>query len=413
MRISSGDFRRRLLPILLAQLAGLACGLAGVRLTSRLVAPEDYGVYGVAVTVAAVGVSVIYAGLVKFVSRHWQASGDRRGLAAEVAAAALRRAPWLLAATLGAGWLVAPAQAPAIGPLLFGCALLLALAQLAQSALQAARDHWRDFGVSAGMSVVRSFAPPLLYAATGAGVAALLAGVLLQGLTGALLGVWQVAKTWGGRRPEPAPRQLTPVYDGPRFVTLAVAGWVLLGLNRWIIAWFFGAEAAGYYTLAAGIGSVLPTMLGMTLLQYLQPVWFAQAEDTEAARRRLRRDVDLTAALFTGLGLAIAWAVHAAMPWLIGPLVSARYAAAADWVFAAGCSTVAATAGLYYHALLLAAHRERSCSAADLGGAAGLIAGGLASAAAGPGWFKLWLVVSPAVPWLVNRTVAHRAVRIA
>ena len=69
--------------------------------------------------------------------------------------------------------------------------------------------------------------------------------------------------------------------------------------------------------------------------------------------------------------------------------------------------------GLFYHAMLLAARREKDCTVADLGGAACLILGSVASAAAGLAWFQGWLVVSPAVPWLVNRTLARRALAAA
>ena len=402
------DARRRLPPILLAQGVGLACGLAGVRLTSQLVSPADYGVYGVCTTMATVGVAVVYAGLVKFVSRHWQGATDRPGLAREVLLSAARKTPWLLAATFVAAWVVAPTRPVIVGACLFAAALLLALAQFAQSALQAAREHWRDLGVSAGMSITRSFLPPILYATTGAGLLALLGGFVLHAATGALLAAGQTARWRRPTAPRSEGRQLTAVYDGPRFVVLAIAAWVLLGVNRWIAAGFFGAETAGYFVLASSLGAILPTMLGMACLQFVQPVWFARPADGDP--RALLRAVDRVAAGYTLLAVATAAAIEAAMPWLIGPLVGARYAAATDFVFAAGCAATATTTGLFFHALLLAAHRERDCFAADLAGAVVLAGGGLASAAAGVGAFKLWLMLSPLAPWLVNRTLARRAV---
>jgi O-antigen/teichoic acid export membrane protein len=411
MKISPEDFRQRLLPIVSAQVVGLACGVVGVRLTSQLVDPTDYGLYGIFVSLATIGATVIYVGLVKFVSRHWQGTADRAGLVREILAAMLRKTPWLVAAAAGAALWIAPAEKLSFGALLFASAFLLTLTQLAQSAMQAAREHWRDFGLSCGVSVTRSFAPPLLYAATGAGLTALLSGFLLQAFTGALLGAWTMRRWWRAAAPsEKRAATLTAVYDGPRFVTLAVAGWILVGLNRWLVAWFFGTEMAGYFTLAGNIGTILPSMLGMVMLQYYQPLWFAGPTDDEPSRRRLLRDVDKVALVYTLLAVTLALALSGSMPLLIGPLVSPKYLPAAEFVLVAGCSTVSITTGLFFHAMLLAARRERDCSTVDLSGAAILVMGGLVSAAAGLTWFKGWLVVSPVVPWLVNRPLARRSI---
>ena len=410
MRISPADLRQRLLPIVLAQATGLACGIAGVKLTSRLVAPEDYGTYGIFVSLASVGAGVIYAGMVKYVSRHWQDAPDRPALARAILAGTLRKTPWLLGAVVAATLLAAPGQKFAYGTLLFASALFLTLLQLAQSALQAARENWRDCGISAGVSVARSFGPPLLYAATGAGRLALLAGFALQALLGALLGGWNMRR-WRPRAAGPAPaRAIDPFYEGPRLVTLALAAWVLAGLNRWLVAWFFGAEVAGHFTLASNIGAIVPTMLGMVIMQYAQPHWFAADIGSREARLRLFRDVDRVALAYTAGAVALLVLLQLAMPRLIGVLVDERYAFATHFVLVTGCSTTALTIGMYYHTLLFAAKRERACTLTDLSGAAGTIAGGLVTAAAGLAWFRGWLILSLLVPWLVNRTLARRAV---
>ncbi len=409
MKITSDDFRQRLLPILCSQAVGLACGVVGVRLTSQLVDPADYGVYGVFVSLASIGVGVVYAGLIKFVSRNWQGSIDRPGLTSEVLAATLRKTPWLLAACVGATLLAAPGHKVIFGGLLFASAFLLALTQLAQSALQAAREHWRDLGLAASVSVTRSFAPPLLYRATGAGLTALLIGFVLQSLVGVLLGTVQLRRWWRGARAESATRILTPIYDGPRFVILAIAAWILAGMNRWLVAWLFGAETAGYFNLASNIGFILPNVFGTVILLYVQPQWFALVINHPEARRKLLREVDRVALIYTLLALGMAAGIHAGMPLLIGPLVSVRYLSATTFVLMTGCSTVSLTVGIFYHVMLLAARRERACTKADLGGAACLILGSVVSASAGLAWFKGWLVLSPVVPWLVNRTLARRA----
>ncbi|MDO8543007.1 MAG: hypothetical protein Q7S40_21390 [Opitutaceae bacterium] len=410
MRITAEDFRQRLVPIVAAQGFGFACGFAGVWLVSKWVEPADYGAYGVFATLATVGASVVYAGLLKFLNRHWHLAPDRGALLRETLTAMGRKTPWLLAVCTAATILARPEQTWIYGAFLFATAIFVSLAQLAQSALQAAQEHWRDLGVSVGISLTRSFAPPLFYVGTGAGVVALFAGFLLQALVGTLLGAVQLARWQQPKHLGAGTATLTPVYEGPRFVALAAAGWILAGVNRWIVAAFFGAEPAGYYTLAANLGGILPFMAGMVFLQFMQPQWFAAECESMVHRENLLRDVDRVAFAYTVLALALAAIVHLAMPLLTGPVIDIRYRNAEEFVFVAGCSTTAVTTGLYFHAMLMAAKRERSCFTADLSGAGCLITGGILSAAAGLTWFKLWLAVSPLVPWLVNRTVARRAV---
>ena len=79
-----------------------------------------------------------------------------------------------------------------------------------------------------------------------------------------------------------------------------------------------------------------------------------------------------------------------------------------------GCFGVAIITGQFFHAMLLTAHKERKCATSDLSGAAVLAAGGvLAAALGGEAWFLRWLLVTPLVPWAVNRTLARRAMVVS
>lgn len=404
----SPELHRHLVPIVLAQGIGLACGIAGVRLVSAWVAPADFGALAVFVSAAGVGASVIFAGLVKFVSRHWRESPDRAGLLRAVAAALVRKSVWLLPVAVGAAWLAAPEGKRLLyAALFFACAFLLGAVQLAQSSLQAMREHYRDLGLAATLSIGRSFLPPLLYATTAGGLAALLVGFSLHALVAVAVGAWLLGTWW--RQPLGAPTTLPATYEGWRFVLLALAGWALLGMNRWLVAALFGIEAAGFFALAANIGAILPTMAGSVLLQFFQPGWFALPSETPRERQALARSVDAVAFAHALLGLLLVLALHRAMPLLVGTLVDERYRPAAQFVFAAGCATLAYTLGSFYHALLIAARLERSCFHVDLSGAAILVAGSAASALAGMDWFTRWLILSPVVPLLVNRQLARRA----
>ena len=397
----------RLVPITLAQVIGLACGVAGVKLASRLVPPAVYGNYGVFLTFTPLGMWVVHAGLVKFVGRHWAAASNRGALAREVAVAALRKTLWLLPAAAAAAGLMAKSGWFAVFPAVFLAAALLSCGALAQAALQAARDHWRDLAVSSVGSVTRSFVPPLWFALAGGSVMALYGGYCVHAAALALTGVWALHRYW--QPGTTAARELTPVYEGSLFVFLAVAGWMVSGLNRWLMALFFGPEETGFFSLAGNLSILVPSMLGTIFLQYFQPGFFAAASEEPGPRRALARRVDRVALVHAGIALVGLMVLRAIAPLLVGPLIAEKYRPALDLLIPAGCSACAVTTGLFYHSLLLAGRRERACGRVELAAAVVLVAGGLASAAGGEPWFLRWLLLSPVVPWVVNRPLARRA----
>jgi O-antigen/teichoic acid export membrane protein len=408
MKLTLDDIRHRLIPLLLAQGIGLACGIIGVRLASHWVPPGVYGHYGVFLSLTPIGMWVIFTGLNKFAARHWLESPDRAGLLREVLAAAVRRMPWLALAVAGLTFVASPGM-----PVLFGGILLLATAALgvshfAQTTLQASRRHWADCSITASGAVSRALVPLLLYGFVSASFTALLGGFLLHTVLVAAMSVWWLRDSWKNPAAQ-RPRQLTATYAGPLFITLAIAGWVLGGMNRWVVAGLYGEETAGYFTLAGNIALILPSMLGSIMLQFVQPVWYAAYDESMASRNHLLRQADRIAFIYGGLAVAGILALHFLMPRLVGPLVSTRYAAATDMVLPAGFFAVAVTTGYFYHTLLLAVRREKACATSDLSGAACLVVGSLVSALAGWEWFIGWLVCTPLIPWLVVRPLARRA----
>ncbi len=395
-----------LLPIVLAHAVGLLCGLAGVKLSSWLVPPTDFGRYGVFLTFTPLGMWVVHAGVIKYVSRQWAEAADRGAMLRAVIAAAGRKLPWLAGAAAVAAVLIAGRGAAVVFPAVLLAALLLSGGAIAQTALQAARQHWRDLAVSGTGSVTRSFLPPLLYAAAGGSVLALYGGFCLHAFALAAAGAWALRACW--RPAGPPAARLAASYEGPMFIVLAATAWILLSLGRWLTAAFFGADATGYFVLAGNLAALVPSMLLTILLQFQQPVFFSLASEDPGPRRELARRVDRTALAHAALTLAGLVALRLVAPALIGPLISARYAAAIPWLLPAGCAVLAVSSGGFYHSLLLAGRRERACGPVELTAAAVLIAGALATAAVGELWFQRWLLFSPVVPWLVNRPFARR-----
>jgi hypothetical protein len=322
MSSPSATSRLRIVPILLAQGFGVFCGVAGVKLNSHLIPPDALGVYGVFLTLAPIGMWVVHAGLVKFVARHWAVSPARTALARDVVACWARRLPWLALAALPGALFTArlspAADAVSLSAGLFGAASLLALIALAQSALQAEGAHWRDCVVSMSSSASRTFAPPLLFIASGGAMAALWLGFGVHAVVTTVVATWALRMYWKRSDVAAAKPLLSAAYSGPMFVSLAAAGWILAGMNRWIVAGFFGQTEAGYFTLAGGAAVVLASTLGAVFVQYLQPGIFALADTRPANRAMLARRVDLIALAYTIAGLLAVGALAWGGPWRLG-----------------------------------------------------------------------------------------------
>jgi len=402
--------RLRLIPILAGQAIGLGCGLAGIRLNSHLVPPAALGVYGVFLTFAPIGMWVVHAGPVKFAARHWAAAASRPALLRALLGAWARRVPWLWggAAVAALAFVsLPPTQQLGAGLALAVAAPALALATLAQTTLQAERAHWRDCAVTAAGALSRTLLPPFAYLLAGGALGALWGGFAVHAVVFAAAGAWALRRDW---RLPPAPTaapKISSVYEGPMFLLLAGATWILSGLNRWLVAWRFGGIEAGYFTLAGGAAIIVPTMLGTVLLQYHQPGFFALGDAGPSAHRPLAARVERAAALYTVAGLVVVAAIYLAVPSLVGPLIGPAYRPSLHWFLSAGCFAVATTTGVFFHTLLLAGRRETACAPVDLATAAVLVLGGLGAALAGAAWFERWLYVTPVVPWLVGRPLAR------
>lgn len=409
MSSPSGPSRLRLIPILIAQGFGVACGIAGVKLNSHLLPPETLGIYGVFLTLAPLGMWVVHAGVIKSVGRHWAASPSRPDLLRQAVALWLRRLPWLALLAVPAAAALARMSSPAILAIwlsVFPAAALLVVGALAQSALQAERAHWRDCAVSVSGSATRTFAPLACFVFGGGTLASLWTGFGLHALVFAAAGALALRSYWAvapeGRRPTP----MSSTYRGPLFILLATAGWILSGLNRWLVAGFFGETEAGYFTLAGGAALVISATLGSVFVQFFQPGFFALG-DHATGHAPLARRVDRVALGYGVVALSAIGAFALASPLLVGGLIGERYRDALPWILPAGCFGVALLTTGFYQSLLMAGRCEKACGPVELATAAVLAIGCVGSAALGKTWFAQWLIITPLVPWVLMRPMAR------
>jgi hypothetical protein len=406
MRFLPADFRSNLLPITLSQVIGMSCGVAGVKLMSQFVPPADYGHYAVFLTATPLGMWVSHAGLIKFGGRFWGASSARPQLLRELAGAFLRKLWWLALCAGAVAFVIDRGAWAVLSVLLFSIASLLALGALGQALLQSARENWRDFGVTSAGALTRTFLPPLFYVGISASTMSLYAGVGVHAL------VVAVATAWMLRRHRAlaaaAPRQLTDVYEGPLFTFLALTGWAMAGLNRWVTAAFFGSAVTGYFTLASNIAMVAATLLSSVFMQYFQPGFFLARRNTASELEQLARRIDRAALGYWVFSLVGVIALRWVAPHFVGILIDEKYRAAIPFIIPAGFFLTAMLTGQFFHTLLLAGRREKACAPVDLSTAAVLAIGCVAAAACGgEAWFSRWLCLAPLVPWLLSRPLAR------
>lgn len=411
MTLQHREFIHRLTPVVLTQATGLACGVVGVKLSSRYVPPDVLGDYGIFMSFTTLGMWVVHAGLIKYVSRHWAAEKSKSAMLRAMTKLWFGKLPWIVLGSLGAALAIARLTGNNtwdLLPSLLVISGLLSLVAMGQTALQVNREHWADFRVSATGSLTRTFLPLILFVALGS-AAGLYAGLTLHILIALGMVAWALRRHWSPTgNSDPITHTVGEIYTGQYFIVLALAGWMLSGVNRWIVAGFFGDIEAGYFTLASNIALIVPIFAGTVITQMFQPGIFAMGDQpADGPRDQLARRVDLVAAGFGVISIGGVLTLHAVMPWLVGPLVHERYSAALNWIVPVGFFGVAAIIGQYYHTMLLAARREKSCAPVDLGAAILLILGSVLAATGGQDTFRRWLMFTPLVPWIFTRSLAR------
>jgi O-antigen/teichoic acid export membrane protein len=406
------QIRNRLIPILSGQAIGLVCGILGVHLTSAWISPEVFGRYGVFLSFTTIGMWVVYAGVIKYITRHWAGVTEKAQLSRVVFRHWVKMLPWLLGGALAAALATSLLTANSFGftllPLFFA-ASLLALVAIIQAALQAAREHWRDCAVSTTGSISRTFAPLLLFLVIGHS-AGLYLGFCVHAAVTLFVGWWVLRHQL---RPsaisKSAPVVIDPLYTGSLFTMLAVTSWALSGTNRWITAALFGEEQAGFFMLASNIVMIIPTLIGTLLLQLFQPDLFAlgDRQDSQSPALLMRKVDHLVAGLVT-LSLCGVFGLHLIMPSLTGWLINETYLPARQWIVPAGCAGISLMMGNYYQSMLMAGKKEKACGPVTYCGAIVFIGGSVAAGLGGRFAFMIWLTATPLVLGLLTRYVSRR-----
>lgn len=392
----------RYIPLAGTQVFGLLCGLVGVRLSSALVPPEIWGVYGVLLILQRLGAGVTHEGFVQHIQRQWT-PGTAAGPFLRVwVRATLGPTLWLVAGlTLvlaAVARLTGLDAVPGWWLWLIGINLATILGQGLHAALQAEGRYWADFSLNAVASLSRTFLPLGLVWWGGATLARLGTGFLLHTVLWAAAGLLLLGAAW--RRPSADPAiPAAPARALVRDLALAgLSGWIAAAALRWTAAAGLAPAETGYFIFALGLAGIVPTMLSVVALNASFPGLYAAARagvSTAALCRRVRRILwpALTLAQGATLGLALIG------PWLVGPLIAPAYAPATGWLLAAGGAMLANFSTAFHSHLLIAAGREARCLPLGVSTAVLriVVIGGLAAGFTVEAW-RACLVV---LPWAV------------
>lgn len=365
---------------------------------SAVVPPALLGVYGVLLSTVQLGAVVTHQGAIKHVQRHWTLRVPAAPYVRTLARATARPTLLMVAGLAGALLLLHFLSGVSIDAGLFlwmvAVNLLIVIAQAAQAALQAEDRFWANFTASAAASATRSFLPPLLVTVVGASLFMLNTGFLLHAAATAavallfLQGAWQRRGDAAEAADDALPRMVRA------FAGVGVCSWLAAAAPRWFAAAVLTPETIGYFVLAGNLTLIVPATVGTIALNYSFPALFAAARAGADGRALLRATNRTLAIVMVGSQLGLV-ALRLAAPWLVGPVIDARYTEATGWLLATGGAALAATTTQFYHNLLLAQNRESDCLRLSILSAAFRLAAMGAGAAAGGPTFRLTLIVLP------------------
>jgi O-antigen/teichoic acid export membrane protein len=409
---------RRFVAITLNQGLTLVFGLLGIILVSHIVPERVYGAYGLFLTLTQVGVLLTHSGLTNHTSRYWQRESVHVGAYARFL---LGRALWLGLPLAGILLAVSALQAIKRGevlwlelwPLLMVTNVAVAIGNGATLALNASERHWAVFTLNGLACFARAVLPiafALLLAPT---VLALSTGYTVHALVLAftIVVLFRHIKLARPEDTDLVPRWRKELREfGRPFVIMGLGGWLLLNADRWVVAFAFGEERLGLFSLATNVASVIPAFVCAGLMQRFFPAVFRASDRarTEQDWRNLARKCDYLTLLFLGLSVGGLCVLQVVGPLLVGWLIGAKYAASMPLLLPAGMGAVASQANQFEYLLLQGQHNSSGMVKVMLALAAMRTAGSIIAGAISWPVFLGWMLLSTVLVSVLGRTWIQR-----
>jgi O-antigen/teichoic acid export membrane protein len=409
---------RRVLPIALSQVALLGFGILGIKLVTVWVPVEVYRSYALFLTLTQLGCLLTHSGLLNHATRYWQREKAQGGGYAKF----LWRQSWRLAAPLAlvivltsviVEYFVAEWSAWEISLLLFISNMGFVLWTLSNQALNADEQHWRLLALGLVASVTRAVLPVGMVCIAGASLLALNIGFAAHGLV--IIVVSVCFFLWARHAPAPASEvqaqwRLELKDFGRPFIFMGIGAWILLNIDRWVVALRFDEQKGGLFAMASSIAFVVPSLTSGVLMQGFFPRIFRQADQAKSAddwRRLAWRCDQLEVAFLTTtlVGLvALTWILPLLVPWLIAD----KYAAAAGLILPTGAALAVLASNQFYYLLLQGQHNSASMAKVMMVVSGLKFVGTLFAALISWNVLLVWLVLSLIVSALLGRFLIRR-----
>lgn len=404
---------RPLLPIVFNQLVTLGFGIVWMKLVSEFIEPEINDAYGRFLTLTQLGMLLTHSGLINHTTRYWQRESAQAGIYARflwsISWQALKYlVPLLVITVLGVSLFYQDPIWIWVLPFLILGNIAMALNMTGTGALNAERRPWSVLFLSTVGGAARLFLPLGLALLTSVTLVTLSVGFALHGLVliGCLLLLFR--STIGSPRPPEAQAtkwvQELREYGRP-FVWLGVGAWLMQNADRWVVALFFGKIQSGHFVFATGIGSIIPTMIIGALMQLVFPAIFRQADlaKTRQDWQSIARRCDQITVVFLILSFVGLFMLTLIGPYLVGSLISAKYAPAVTMLFPAGLAMVAAQVNQFHYLLLQGQHNSVGMIKVMMIIAGIKTTGSIIAAAISWPAFIGWLILSPVVSGFMGR----------
>ncbi|MBI3415084.1 MAG: oligosaccharide flippase family protein [Verrucomicrobia bacterium] len=408
----------RFAPIVLNQLAGLILGTAGYKLISNLVEPAIYGKYALFLTLTQVGFLLTHSGLVNHVARYWQRESPQaaqytRFVWHSAWRQSLGLVPLMLVIVAGLSVSNRTLDWLWVLPMLLISNHATAILNVATSALNASDRHWRSLFLGVLAAGTRALGPVaavlwVLHGFVGLSLGYAAHGVIVISVIAFAV---QHARTETGERQENFSRWIAELRDyGRPFFWLGAWGWCLWSVDRWLAFYFFGEERAGIFNMSLNIAAILPGFLYAGLMQAVFPKMFRLADIATNAGdwRGIARRCDAMTAMFLIAGCVALLLLKLASPYLIGTVLSEKYAESFALLLPAGFAAMTLQINQFYYLLLQGQHNS-AAMVRVMACVAGLkVVGGIISALISWQAFLIWLMVGLLMCFGLGRWMIRR-----
>lgn len=299
-----------LLNNLLIRIGNFAVGI----LVARIVAPEEFGVFAVALTVQAILIALAELGLSAELVRNGRIK-ERAGTATAVALGVSGAVTLLMVAT--AGWVSEAMGAPQATPVLQVMALTLVLSGL--SVVPYARLQ-RDFRQAAmlatdGTSLVVGLVVTVVLVSLGFGAMALAISRVIAQTCVCVMQYWLTRM-----RPAIAFDRVVAIQMvsfGAPIAAANVLSWLVMNAGHVAVGRMSGALMLGFYLLAFNISSWPMSALGQAIRAVALP-GFSQIGRGQARERTLAAAVGLTWAVALLIGVLLSALATVVIPLVYG-----------------------------------------------------------------------------------------------